>query len=88
MGKHICISNVINKQFIIGKIYEDIPDDDTIGKPILLVSFNGCWIKDDNGSLEFFSKADKSQNNRQHYSDYFECISKIRNDKINTLING
>jgi hypothetical protein len=73
MSKHICIKEVPDRQFTIGKIYESTP-------------IGSGWILDDMGTVSFFSKIQKDP--LRQYHDYFEDLtSYIRDNKINSLID-
>jgi hypothetical protein len=79
--KHLCIGNVDDRHFTLGKIYED--------SLFVPKNHDGCWILDDTGTAAYFSKSKNGNLQVRYYYRYFEDLtSYIRDIKINTLIDG
>jgi hypothetical protein len=84
MGKHVCIKEVPDRNFIVGNIYSESASYQIDYQPPSTLQYESYMIEDENGEGVFFMN---NPNLSEYvYSDYFEdAIRHIRNNKIKSI---
>jgi hypothetical protein len=77
MGKYVCISEVPNRKFTIGKIYDRVyPYNIQKNERSPQI-----WVLDDTQLLTYFN------NTFPGSSEYFKDVEEVRNQKIEKLLS-